>query len=319
MINYSCCGDKERHAFSPFLRASSATLVLQALQPDERKRVLETGDPSTVSFPTQRKGRPMSEWRSILGDVHLILCAMDSTYKWIWDTDDRRRKAARETIQFWFERVFSGSERCLQDKSRAIKSQVGDSLSEQQWQELCDVLICQRYTDMHKNSRRFPSLLDYRDHLEVEIRKHGSGVKRLQLQSLDAIYSLSGAKTWESLLQKVISRFGLISERETFKIERWRHAAQQCAERLLGRAPMLEVHRTKVKTKTYVRTSEKLRRAAVQAADSRVNSQSSGRTAGKKRKQPTEEVFFKKEWYQVRYSTLVSRFKHSSQLSICLS
>lgn len=291
---------KERHRFTPFQRASAAVLVMQALEPVERQRVLDTMDPQSTKFPVLKKGRPKCEWRSVLGDVHQQLCELDAHYRRVFDCDEDARDSARGMIRFWYIRLCCSEDKCLDDSSRAPKAQVGDSLTEPEWRELCNVLVGERYIDAHKNSRRFPSFEDYREHLEVEIRKNGCAVKRMQLQNLDGMYRKSSAKSWQGLLQAVVVRFSLKRELETFKIDRMRHMAQQCALRLTGQAPMLEVHRTKVKSKDVpVKACQKLKRAvSVQPSTSPI-AQPGSKQRGRKRKQPTEEIVFKKEWLQV--------------------
>lgn len=284
--------DKKRYQFSAYLRAAAASAVLLRLPPDQRAEVLSNLDAAaSISFPVEKKDRKLSDRSSVLGDVHELLCSLDPNYLDTWDLNDKTRHSARTTIKFWFVRVFSAEDRSVDDCPRASKQIVGNDLSEQQWRELCDILLQERYEDVDHNMRRFPCLEDYRDWLSAEIRRTGHAHHRQQLVSLDTAFKQSRAKSWQALLDRVAERFGLVCVKEKFKTERNLYAAQETCKRLLGETPMLDLYRTKVRTKKTVLKRHILKRKVAEMEEESSHQPSH-----------TAEQFFQKEWFQVSLS-----------------
>lgn len=281
--------EPQRHQFSYFLRAAAAYGVLVRLPEDQQAQVLSSLEAgATICFPTVKKGRKLSERSSVLGDVHAALCSLDADYAAVWDVSESTRLSARKTIKFWFVRVFSTERRSVHDCARVSTQEIGEDLTEQQWVELCNILLQETYQDRDNNMRRFPSFEDYRDWLNDEIRRTGSALHRQQLASLDAAYKDSKARSWDALLGSVAARFGLVSVKERFRTERNFYAAQTTCKRLIGETPMLDMYRTKVRTKQSLYRRHVLKRKAA-AMQEEVEGQ-----------QPTvTDQYFQREWFQV--------------------
>lgn len=286
----------KRHAFSSFQRAVAADQVLQRLPAAQRSAILSGRlDPALVTFKPARKGVPLHERMSILGQVHRHLCTIDTQYADNFDQSSKARASARRCIQNWFVHVFriDNCSRSVEDASRAPKCAVGDELSSSQWATLLNVLISERWVDDDSNSRRFKSLSHFRDWLSSSIsaRKKGKHPRRAELADLDAIYEQSRAKSWTGLHDKVVARFGLVSEREVFKCTRNREMAAENAKRLLGLQPMVDVYRTKCHNQKRISSCLQLKRALQQDEGGDGGAPTSKRTR-------TESVTFRKEWFQ---------------------
>lgn len=289
--------EHKKTSFSSFQRAVAADQVLQRLPARQRDAILSGRlDPARVTFTTVKKGVPLQERSSILGQVHRYLCTVDPQYAISFHHSTKSRDSARRCIQQWFVNVFSfrNHTRSVEDASRAAKHAVGDELSSSQWATLLNVLVSERWVDDDNNHRRFKDLSHFRDWLNKSVRAHkrGKHPRRTELAELNTIYEQSRAASWERLQNVVVDRFGLVCEREVFKVARNCEMAAENAKRLLGLQPMVDVYRTKCQSQKRISSRLHLKRALQQ--------EDPGDVGAPAKRLCTESVTFKKEWFQVR-------------------
>jgi hypothetical protein len=203
-INAMSCASRAssrtRRCFSVFLRTAAAYRVYSLLSPQQRED-LRSGkiEAREIKFSVTRKGRTLAERGSILGEVHESLRKDYPEYRKLWhgeteQGDQKLKASARKCIMFWFRRIYSFSSKDTSDKPRLTR--VGANLSEEQWELLRHGLIKHTYTDRYNNSRRFPDLGAYREHLCKQALKPGCPADvGIRLANLEQAFQESRART----------------------------------------------------------------------------------------------------------------------------
>jgi hypothetical protein len=215
MSRASRANSRTRRCFSVFLRTAAADRVYSLLSLQQRGDLCNGSvEVRVIKFSDTRKGRTLAERESILGKVHEPLRKDYPEYNKLWhgetEKGDKKLKAsARKCIMFWFRRIYGSSSKDAPDKPRL--SRVGANLSDEQWELLRHGLIKHTYTDKYSNSRRFPDLGAWREHLCKLALEHGCPADvAIRLANLEKAYQESRARTYKRLTQATRARFVLV-------------------------------------------------------------------------------------------------------------
>ena len=194
--------------------------------------------PELIEFDVQRKGVSLCERSSALGRALESLCDARPTVALAYPPGDvDKQQAGRKAAKRWFCDFYRDphADQPFCDKSTQVT--VGNSLSEDDWVFLHDVLIEARYKDLQRNSRKFTGFIHYMEWLGKLYKAKPAKDTKEEIDTMTTLLKKSKAKGWKHLEITVAQRFDLRTVREHWHDMRDGKAAQNEAKRLQGILP----------------------------------------------------------------------------------